>query len=248
MSDTPILGIPEVGDTQNNKTITINNAIQALEQAGNAGLANTSIGAGPWALTEAQATRNAVFRASGASANFDITLPATIGGNNAKRVFAVRNEDTTYTATVKASSGSGATVALLPGKQGLIWQNYQDMYLLALSASPTGSYDFGTYFNGLPTDNLEIMKLVAVRAFDLAANLAGFRGHVGANPTSTAALTLSKNGSPVATINISTGGVFSCTCSAISVAAGDRLTLNAPSPADATLANIGIMFAGSRAL
>ena len=247
MSDTEILNIPEVGATQNNKTITINNAINALEQAANAFLVVGSIGSGPATITETQAVRNQLFRLQGASANFDFEIPSTINLIDTTRVFAVRNE-TSYVATIKASTGSGAEVELAAGKQGLFYCDNEDILLIALSSDTTAAYDFGFYYNGLPPDNAELMKLVAVRAFDVGTNLANFRGHCAVNPTASADFTVAKNGATVATITVSTGGVFSASGSAFSVAAGDRITITAPTPQDATLANVSIMIAGTRTL
>lgn len=249
MSDTEILNIPEVGATQNNKTITINNAINALEQAANAFLVVGSIGSGPATITETQAVRNQLFRLQGASANFDFEIPSTINLNDTKRVFAVRNE-TSYVATVKASTGSGAEVELAAGKQGLFYCDNEDILLIALSSDTTAVYDFGFYYNGLPPDNAELMKLVAVRAFEIADDFAGSRGHVAVNPTSSAVFTVSKNGSSIGTITVSTLGAFTfaTTGGTVSMAAGDRLTITAPTPQDATLANVSIMIAGTRTL
>jgi hypothetical protein len=248
MANTPRLNIPEVGATQNNKTITINNAINALEQAMNAALAVAVTGSGPASVTETELVRNALFRLQGStSGNFNFNVPSTVNSVASTRLFAVRNE-TAHIATVKASTGAGASVTLAAGKQGFFYIDDEDVYLLALSGDTTAVYDFGFYYNGLPPNNAELMKMVAVRAFDVGANLANFRGHCAVNPTSSAAFTVAKNGSTVATITVSTGGVFSASGSAFSMAAGDRLTITAPSPQDATLANVGIMIAGTRAL
>lgn len=74
-------------------------------------------------------------------------------------------------------------------------------------------------------------------------------GSVGTNPTSTASYTVNKNGSSVGTVSISTSGVFTFTTSggtSFSLAAGDRLTIVAPSSQDATLADVGITLVGTR--
>lgn len=250
MSTTNILGITEVGESQNNKYVTINNAVVALEQASNKALSNSSVGAGPWAVTEAQATRNFVFRASGGSANFDIEMPSQINAVNTVRVFSVINEDSTYTATVKASSGSGATVDLLPGESGSFFQSYEDVYLISKGQAATNPpYDVGLYIPGQPGDGAEVFKFVAVRACEWPDDFAGSYGHVGTNPTDgTATFTIKKNGSSVGSIAISTGGVFTfaTTGAETTLAAGDRLTIEAPSPQDSTMADVGFNLAGER--
>lgn len=250
MSTTSILGITEIGESQNNKYITINNAIVALEQAANRGLANASVGAGPWALTEAEATRYAVFRASGGSAAFNITMPSQINTINATRVFAVINEDTTYTATVKASTGAGATVDLLPGESGTFYQSYEDVYLISKGqAGSSPPYDVGLYIPGKPGDGAEVFKFVAVRPVEWPDDWAGSYGHIGVNPTDGAnVFTIKKNGSSIGSISISTGGVFTfaTTGTTTTLAAGDRLTIENQATADSTAADIGFNLAGAR--
>lgn len=249
MSTTLLLNITEVGEAQANKYLTINNAFRALEQAANAALSNAAVGAGPWAVTEAQVSRNAVYRASGGSAAFDITLPSTVNSVNASRVVYVINEDTTYTATVKASTGAGASVALAPGESGAIYQDYEDCYLLSKGQAGTNPpYDVGLYIPGQPADGAEVFKFVAVRSVSWPDEFAGSYGHVGVNPTASAAFTVKKNGSAVGTITINTSGVFTfaTTGGATTLAAGDRLTIDAPTPQDSTLANIGFNLAGER--
>lgn len=249
MSTSLILGVTEIGESQNNKYVTINNAIAALEQAHNKSVLNSAAGAGPVAWTEAQATRNYVFRVSGGSANFNVTFPSQINSVNAVRVFAVINEDSTYTATIKASSGTGADVDLLPGESGTFFQTFEDIYLISKGQSASSPpYDVGLYIPGQPGDGAEVFKFVAVRGVEWPDDFAGSYGHVGTNPASSAVFTIKKNGSTVGSISINTSGVFTfaTTGAATSLVAGDRLTIEAPTPQDANLADVGFNLAGAR--
>lgn len=249
MSTTSLLNITEVGESQNNKYVTINNAFAALEQAANAALVNASVGAGPWAVTEAQVSRYAVFRASGGSAAFDVTLPSTVNAVNASRVVYFINEDTTYNATVKASTGAGASVEFLPGESGAIYQTYEDVYTVSKGvAAANPPYDVGLYIPDKPADNDEVFKFVAVRAIEWPDDFAGSYGHVGTNPTASAVFTVKKNGSTIGSITIGTGGAFTfaTTGGATTLAAGDYLTIVSPTPQDSTLADVGFNLAGAR--
>lgn len=251
MSTTNLLNITEVGESQNNKYITINNAFAALEQAANASLANSSIGAGPWAVDEAEISRYAVFTASGASAAYDIEMPSTVNSVNASRVFYVINADGTYDATVKASTGAGSTVTFAPGEAGAVYQDYEDMYLISKGEAVTVNppYDVGLYIPGQPGDGAEVFKFVAVRAVEWPDDFAGSYGHVGTNPADgTATFTVKKNGSAVGSIAISTGGTFTfaTTGAETSLVAGDRLTIEAPTPQDSAMADVGFNLAGAR--
>jgi hypothetical protein len=243
MSNSPILAIPEIAPNQNNKYITHNDAIAWLEAAANDILVKSAILAGPVTLSAVEATKYFVYRLSGGSAAFDVVFPSTINSNNAKRVFAVRNEDSAYAATIKASTGTGATVVLRPGETAIIFQSFEDMYPVGV----VNAYDVAFFAAGTPADNGIIGTFVATRAFKLLDDFAGSRGHCVVNPDSTATFTVQKNGVTIGTVAISNVGAFTfaTTGSAVeSFAVGDRLTLIAPTPQDASLANVAISFFG----
>lgn len=248
MSKSLILAIEQIAEAQNNKYITHNDAIDALEAASNAIFTNAAAGAGPINLTENQATRNHVFKVSGGSANFNLVFPATINSVNAKRVFSVYNADTTYSVTVKASSGTGSTVIVKPGETALVYQSFEDMTPLARGIVTGVPYDIGAFIPDEPEDGGEVAKFVATRAIAFPDDFAGSVGHCATNPTSTAAFTIALNGSTIGSMSISTGGVFTfaTTGGAVSMAAGDRLSFIAPSPQDATLTDVAFTLKGTR--
>jgi hypothetical protein len=248
MANSNPLNIPLVGETQNNKYITVNDAIQALAAAGNKVLAKTSINAGPVAYTENESSRNMVYTLAGASAAFDVTFRSTIGGNNAQRVMLVVN-NTNYVATVKANTGSGATVKVYPGFSALIYQNFEDLYRLSGNqlAGEVMPYDLSVFVPGSPDDGAEIMRIKMTRAVFFADDFAGSQASVLVNPTSTSAFLVKKNGSTIGTISISTLGVatFATSGSGLETfAVGDVPTITAPSPQDGTLAGVGITLYG----
>jgi hypothetical protein len=110
------------------------------------------------------------------------------------------------------------------------------------------AYDFGFVKAATPTSSEVIGKVVASRAVSLPANFAGSVGHIDINPTSTFDIDVTKNGSSIGTISISTGGTFTFTTSggtAQSVAAGDVIRFVAPSSADATAAGIAATLVGN---
>jgi hypothetical protein len=88
-----------------------------------------------------------------------------------------------------------------------------------------------------------------LRSVSFPANFSGSRATVGTNPTSTATYTILKNGSSIGTVAISTSGTATFTTSgggSVSCSAGDRLTIQAPSPQDATLSDVAITITGTR--
>lgn len=118
MPSTPILGITQVSTSQAGKETTINDAILALENAGNATL-TASLAAGDVTLTATEATRNFIFVATGATMARNLKFPIAISGNPYNRIFAVRNESG-YSLTVKFASGAGSTVVIPDGESRLI--------------------------------------------------------------------------------------------------------------------------------
>lgn len=252
MATTGILAITQMEQNQNNRYLTHNNAVDALEQAENRPLANTAVGAGPWTITEANFTRYKIFKASGASAAYDIVVPSLIGGVTAtKRTFFVWNADTVDTATVKASTPA-ATVVLPPGAIAEISQDGND--LIALTRFSTIGdealpYDVGFFVSGKPGAAAVIMILVATRPFTLPDDFAGSKYFNGANPTTNPiSFDVQKNESSIGSISVTSSGVatFSTTGAGVSMAIGDRLKVVAPGTQDATCADISVVFRGAR--
>lgn len=249
MSTSTILGITELEQNQNNRYITINNMLAALEQAGNAKLAKTVSGSSDVSLTDDECTRYAYYVASGGTGNFNFVFQGEIGLNNANRLFFFKNESS-YVATVK-SDAAGTTVTVKAGASCVIHQDHDDMVKIAeFDGLTTAPYDIGGFIPGLPDDGVECFKFVAVRAIDFADNFSGSVGHCGVNPTATAAFDVLKNGTSIGSISISTSGVFTfnTTGAGTSLAAGDRLSVTSPSPQDATLSNVAFSFLGTRTL
>lgn len=110
-------------------------------------------------------------------------------------------------------------------------------------------YDVVCSLVGKPADAAIVLILTAVRAVNFAANFAGAYGSVAANPAATATYTVLNGVTTIGTVAISTGGVFTfATTSGTSkaLAAGDRLTITAPTPQDTTLSDAGFTLAGTR--
>jgi hypothetical protein len=103
MAVSPILSIPLVAPTQNDKTTTLNDMTLAIEGAANDQIA-IDMSAGNVTLTTLQYTRYSVFVVSGLTATRDLIVPLT------KRVFAVRNASA-QSVVVRGASGSAVTIA-----------------------------------------------------------------------------------------------------------------------------------------
>jgi hypothetical protein len=104
------------------------------------------------------------------------------------------------------------------------------------------------FFTTVPTASEVMAIYTAVDDFTIPANLSGTRVSVGTNPAATFALDVQKNGSTIATISISTGGVATLTTvggTAKSIVAGDVIKIVAPVTPDTTIANVGINIKGT---
>lgn len=103
MSTTDHLGIVEVAASQNQKEVTINDAFNALDDAGNAVLTVLFV-ANAYSLTSLQFTRNVCFKCGGQTSGAVLTVPLT------SRLFAVQNTDGTNSIAVGGTTGLAVTV------------------------------------------------------------------------------------------------------------------------------------------
>jgi hypothetical protein len=112
-----------------------------------------------------------------------------------------------------------------------------------------GADDNEAYVPGPYTAGQQIAKIIPGRQLNWPAGLTGSLGVVDTNPTSAVQITITKNGTSVGTVNISTSGVVTFTlATAVSFnGIGDWWSLIAPGPtADPTFAGLSVTFYGSR--
>jgi len=119
MPTTPILGITQVSPSQSSKEATINDAIQALEDATNATLSVSYAAVSNYTLTGNEATRNMIFKATGATGACELRFPITVNSNPTNRLFVAVNESG-HALTVKFASGAGSVVVIPNGEARLI--------------------------------------------------------------------------------------------------------------------------------
>jgi hypothetical protein len=143
-------------------------------------------------------------------------------------------------------SGTVTSVALtVPNGMSVTGSPVTASGTLAISAV----YQLGCFLAGMPAASQMVGVWAFLYAWTLPANAAGSSGKCGTNPTSSATYNIKKNGSTVGTVAISTGGVFTFATTggtSVSFAAGDTLTLVAPSSPDATLSDVQVIFLANR--
>ncbi|UIS25219.1 tail fiber protein [Erythrobacter phage vB_EliS-L02] len=119
MATTPLLGITQVTPSQNNKEVTINDAIEALEAATNARLEVDFSPQTTITLSNAQVVAAFIYEATGATAASTLQIPTTINSNPVSRIIAVRNTSG-HELTVQFVGAPGSTVAIPNGEARLL--------------------------------------------------------------------------------------------------------------------------------
>lgn len=111
MPNTPYLGLPQVAPNQQQKEVTINAAIIALESAISGTLTLAAFdGTNVRTLSATEFTRSYIFVAGTATADATLKLPATVNEVPSQRIFAVRNKSGFGLTVVSATAGDAAIV------------------------------------------------------------------------------------------------------------------------------------------
>jgi hypothetical protein len=235
----PNLAITHVAAAQNQKEVTVNDAIDKLDLASN-DTVDIDCSGGNTTVTAADYRENFLIRLTGTpAADFTLTLP------DGKRVVAIHN--TTAKAATLRTTTLGATVILRAGELSIVASRGTNLVALAASAVG-GLYDIGLFIPGQPAASAMVFQFVVPRAIALPVNLAGSLAKAGTAATLAAAFTLRRNGSNIGTIDFAGGSTTATFALAggAAFAAGDVLEILAPSPQDATLADVSITLMASR--
>jgi hypothetical protein len=235
----PNLAVTHVAAAQNQKEVTINDAVDALDRAGN-DVVDIDCSAGNTAVSAADYRRHFLLRLTGAPGDdFTLILP------DGKRVAAIHNT-TSRSATLRTVT-LGATLTLPAGQLLIVASRGSD--LLALAASAVGGlYDMGLFIPGQPAATALVFQFAFPRGVSFPANLAGSTARAATAASSTAAFTLRRNGVNIGGVSFAAGsatGSFTLAGGA-GFAPGDLLELLAPSPQDAALADISFTLVGMR--
>jgi hypothetical protein len=272
---TPNLAIPHIAASQSQKEVTANDAFDRLDEAicGMTVRSLTGI-TSPLVLTTAEALRCSVLQLdpSHPGGTFDVVVPTNrkpytvrnLSGGAVTLRTAAGAGVVVADGTVKLLYVDGTDVVdLSPTAAGGV-AALDDLGDVDTSTAPpaagdglrwTGSLwvpaprglDVGVFVPDRPAAGTLLLKLVVVRGFTLPAGLTGSRGHAGTAATAEADLELRHNGSAVGTARFAAGSSVASfiLASPLGLAEGDRLELIAPSPQDATLADLTVMLKGS---
>jgi hypothetical protein len=122
------------------------------------------------------------------------------------------------------------------------------MRALVQADLPAQPFDLTAFYPGVPAASAIVTRVPVARAVSFPSGLPGSVAKASVAATSTTNFDVQKNGTSVGTITFAAGATSATftAASTITLAAGDVISIIAPSTADATLANVGIVLAGTR--
>lgn len=273
MSSSPNLGITLLSSSQSSKYVTVNDAIDLLDEAlcGRLAIAMTDA---DYTFASSDALGNMVFVFTGTlTAGRNVIVPTN------KKLYVVSNQTTGgFSLTVKTSGGTG--IALSTTDYVLLYCDGTNVIALNVSGgassslagdsdvtiSGTADGQVLTYISGsskwenvappfsvsLPIQgvgvNGEKWFVPITTAVKFPSGAANSVAKAATAATGSTTYTFKKNGTSFATVAWSASGTTGTWTQAsdATFAAGDMLEIDGPATADATLADIGITLAGVR--
>lgn len=227
MAVTPNLNITHVDPAQNNKTVTLNEGLDELDEA-IAGQVDKDCTAGGTITLIQTEWANLILHLTGTPAGaFNIVVPIN------KKPYLVKN-DSGQTATVKTPSGTGVDVAT--GQSRLVRCDGTNVILYM------DCPDIRSFFPGVPGASAMVFAHVFARQQKLPASLPGSRAILGTAATASTTFTINKNGVGIGSFNFGVGGTvatFTFTAD-VTFNPGDILTIVGPNPADATAKDLAV--------
>lgn len=184
---------------------------------------------------------------AGATANAIANGTVTLTASTTNYLYANASTGAVSVNTSGFPAGSVPLYSIVTGTTTVT--SYMDLRSFQPSgaAPASGLYDVGGYIEGLSTNSETVWKFYSPRAWTLPAGASG-GANADAAATGATTYTIAKNGTSIGTLAFAasgTAGTVSITAST-SIAAGDVLTLTAPTTGDATLANIAFTLTGTR--
>ncbi len=240
MTTTPNLLIDHIAAAQAQKEVTANTAFDALDKA-LCQFTSIALTDANQTLADAQMLGNMALKFTGVlTATRTVTVPA-----HAKLLFVENGTTGGFSLSIKTPSGTAVTLG--NGERKLLYCNGSDFSVVAEAGVAT-PYDVGGCYVGKPSAGSVILRYPMPRAVRFAAGLSSSTGVAATAATAAVSFSIRKNGAEFATMNFAasaTIATFTC-AGAVDFAAGNVLTLVAPSSPDDTLSDIGFALAGLR--
>jgi len=239
MSDN--LSLTQLAASQAQKEVTINATNGELDAALTE-FVTADFTSGNVTISNANYRRAILLRATTVTvAGRVMTLPAI------KRLISIHSvTGNTQPLTIRRGT---TDLELLAGRTGLFYTDGTTNGLVRIGDGGDLPYDIGVFTPGLPVAGAVLFRLPAVRAFFLPANLSGSRALSVSAATATAEFSIRKNGTEFATFSFAaaaTTATFTGPGSITEFTTSDNLSVVAPNPQDATLADVGLLLRGGR--
>ena len=246
MPTTPHWKIDHIEQSQSQKEVTANLAFDRLEGGVAQQLSKAAAGGSPTpdiTLTDAEALYSVYLKITGAMVTaIDLIVP----DNNHRYI--IENATTGgFAITCKTSAGSGITVNA--GDVQEVYCDATNVVQVTAPAAATGApYDVSVQvIPGAPADGGTILRHPFSRTVLFPASLTNSQAVAGTAATAESIFSVKKGGVEFGTITFAISGTVGTfvAASPTTFVATDVLTITAPSPQDATLADIGITLAGN---
>lgn len=241
----PNLALTHVAAAQNQKEVTVNDAIDGLDRAMTATLEVDCSAGGTIPVPAADLRRHVRLVLEGSpGAGFTVELA------DVPRLLAVRNA-TDGAAMVTGTAGLEAVE--VPPRAGLMVYSGPDG-VTGLSPTGGGVYDFGAVAFAAPPPGAVIGKVVLPRAIVIPADFVGARGDVDTPPAADWVLDVTRNGLSIGTVTVATDGTLAFATAAgaaVPIAPGDVIRFIADprdSPAETAIAGVAVTIAAEVAL
>ncbi len=235
------LNVPQLAQGQARPDVTANNATAALDAAVTETF--TCDGTAANVTVTAAQYQNAIrFFVTGLSASArNITLPAV-----KRLVYVDVDSANTHIGTLVVGSTS---IVLVNGNKYLVWTDGTTNGLTAtsLGSDSTLPFDMGLFVPGTLIDAQLVLRFNVDRPFTLPVSLTGSIFSAGTASTGTVHFTVKQNGSSIGTITFTASATGTPTfAAAVTFAVSDVITITGPATHDATLADVGLNFKGTR--
>ena len=231
------LDLPQVTETQNNKTTTINDQAGAFDAALTENL-SVDFSSADITLSDTQFRRNIGFTSASLTTARILTVPAI------KRFFFVDNRAGTDTLTVTVGTTSFMMTA---GEVASFITDGTANGLSLVANSNAAPFDIASFVGGTPTASVSVLSYISSRIIKFLSGLSNSQAYVGTAPDAETVFTINKNGSSVGSITFASGSqnaTFTMTTDT-QFDPGDVLEVVAPSDLN-SLSDLMITLAGTR--
>lgn len=247
MTATNNLGLTHVAAAQNQKEVTMNAALDGVDQALGTvyfrDLAGVSVGV----TLPASAVLNAALEFTGSA----ITAIATIVFPTASRQYTIRNS-AVQDLQLQTSARTNASGCMITSGTFVIVQHNGTLLRAVTSVANTSSpYDVGGFIaGGISTASAELVNFVFTRQVQFEPNFVGSKARLRTSTTATTTYDIQKDGVSVGTFYFVPGPIaanafFSATATTV-FGPSSVLTIVSPASPDATAGGLYFTLAGKR--